>query len=60
MAEHPGTVTARLSRGHIAVGDLPDQMTDRGCDSPSADPATDSARAIPDQAFRDLGRELGA
>eukprot|EP00959_Pyramimonas_sp_CCMP1952_P145971 3056275-Pyramimonas_sp.AAC.1 len=35
-------------------------MTDEGCESLSADLATDGARTIPDQALRDLGRELSA
>eukprot|EP00959_Pyramimonas_sp_CCMP1952_P151648 3172984-Pyramimonas_sp.AAC.1 len=42
------------------MGALPDQMTDKGCDSFSADLAADGGRAIPDQAIRDLGRELSA
>eukprot|EP00959_Pyramimonas_sp_CCMP1952_P325117 6805098-Pyramimonas_sp.AAC.1 len=33
-------------------------MTNEGRESLSAELATDGARAIPNQAFRDLGREL--
>eukprot|EP00959_Pyramimonas_sp_CCMP1952_P046055 962045-Pyramimonas_sp.AAC.1 len=57
MAEHPGIASARLSRGNMAMGGLVDQMTDKRCESLSADLTADGAFAIPDQAIRHPGRE---